>query len=242
MSGKILGLYRAQSSIICSNWNRSDTLVATGGDETNIIVWKPNTISKDPLYQFDQPGQIIDIAWQDDRKLAAASQSEIYLWSIDQKQPVRIWQGHQSPIESIKWDPKFHLLASSAQDDTEILIWSPKSNQPVFCLNDHEGPIRDFKWSNIDQNQTNLNAPGVGFIVTLSMDRNVKVYDIAKNKPQCLMTLKHEQPIISLSLSPDNQLLAVGGQNSDIYIWSLKDQNMLRSFYNPTLNGIAELQ
>jgi WD40 repeat protein len=33
-----------------------------------------------------------------------------------------------------------------------------------------------------------------------------------------------------LSLSPDNQLLAVGGQNSDIYIWSLQNQKLIRSF------------
>jgi WD40 repeat protein len=33
-----------------------------------------------------------------------------------------------------------------------------------------------------------------------------------------------------LALSPDNQILAVGGQNSDIYIWSLKNQKLIRSF------------
>jgi WD40 repeat protein len=37
------------------------------------------------------------------------------------------------------------------------------------------------------------------------------------------MTLKHDTHVGSLSLSPDNSLLAVGGQNQDIYIWSLKD-------------------
>jgi WD40 repeat protein len=90
-------------------------------------------------------------------------------------------------------------------------------------LNDHEGAIRDFKWSNNDTTNMNINTGGVGFIVTLSMDQTIKLYDIARNKAECLITLKHENPIISLSLSPDNQLLAVGGENSDIYIWSLKD-------------------
>lgn len=36
-------------------------------------------------------------------------------------------------------------------------------------------------------------------------------------------------------MSPDNSLLAVGGQNSEIYVWSLKDQKLLRCFYNPNL-------
>ena len=104
-----------------------------------------------------------------------------------------------------------------------MLIWSPKSRNFILSLNDHKGPVRDFKWSNIDAHATNQSQGGVGFIVTLSMDQAIRLYDIARNKAECLMTLRHDVHIGSLSLSPDNSLLAVGGQNSDIYIWSLKD-------------------
>lgn len=63
MQGKLEGLFRSQNSLICSCWNKSDTLVASGGDDTNILIWNPNTIQKDPLYTFTQSGQIMDIAW-----------------------------------------------------------------------------------------------------------------------------------------------------------------------------------
>ena len=56
----------------------------------------------------------------------------------------------------------------------------------------------------MDSNNSNINSGGVGFIVTLSMDQTIKLYDIARNKAECLITLKHDSPIISLSLSPDN--------------------------------------
>lgn len=134
-----------------------------------------------------------------------------------------MWKGHTNFIESIKWDQKGHLLASQASDEAQILIWSPKSKPHILSLNQQEGPVRDFKWSNIDMNSSNANQAGVGFIVTLSMDQTIRLYDIARNKAECLMTLRHQTHICSLSLSPDNQLLAVGGQNQDIYIWSLKD-------------------
>lgn len=65
------------------------------------------------------------------------------------------------------------------------------------------------------------------------MDQSIRLYDIARNKAECLMTLTHDVHIGSLSLSPDNSMLAVGGQNQDIYIWSLKDQKLVRSFFNP---------
>jgi WD40 repeat protein len=43
------------------------------------------------------------------------------------------------------------------------------------------------------------------------MDQAIRLYDIARNKAECLMTLRHDVHIGSLSLSPDNSLLAVGG-------------------------------
>ena len=52
MQGKIEGMFRAKNAILNSCWNKSDSLVASGGDETNILVWNPNSFQKDPLYEF----------------------------------------------------------------------------------------------------------------------------------------------------------------------------------------------
>lgn len=73
-----------------------------------------------------------------------------------------------------------------------------------MSLNQQEGAVLDFKWSNIDPNSPGSNQAGTGFIMTLSMDRTVRLYDIAKNKAECLMTLQHEVHVNSLALSPDN--------------------------------------
>ena len=42
----------------------------------------------------------------------------------------------------------------------------------------------------------------------------------------------------SLALSPDNQLLGVGGQNGDIHIWTIKDQKLIRSFNSPVPQNV----
>jgi len=75
----------------------------------------------------------------------------------------------------------------------------------------------------------------------LSNDSSVRVYDISRNKADCLVTLRHDVYVGSLSLSPDNSILAVGGQNKDIFIWSLKEEKLLRTFNNPNPNQ-AELE
>jgi len=56
LQGKLQGLFKAQNSLICSYWNKSDTLVASGGDETNVLIWNPNSIQKEPLHELKQSG------------------------------------------------------------------------------------------------------------------------------------------------------------------------------------------
>lgn len=97
----------------------------------------------------------------------------------------------------------------------------------MITINEHDGSITDFKWSHQD---AGISGGGIGFIISISKDQTVKVFSILKTSAECLVTFKHDSQITSLGLSPDNQVLAVGGQNSDIYVWSLKDQKLIRSF------------
>jgi len=55
LEGKLQGLFTTQNSLIFSCWNKSDTLVASGGDETNVLVWNPNSVGQEPVYEFKQP-------------------------------------------------------------------------------------------------------------------------------------------------------------------------------------------
>lgn len=73
MEGKLEGLFRSQNRLICSAWNKGDTLVASGGENTNLLIWNPATVVKEPVHKLPQPGEIIDIVWQNDSCLAAAS-------------------------------------------------------------------------------------------------------------------------------------------------------------------------
>jgi len=53
MQGKLNGLFTSANQLVVSRWNKTDTLVASAGDDTGILIWKPNLIKKDPAVVFD---------------------------------------------------------------------------------------------------------------------------------------------------------------------------------------------
>jgi hypothetical protein len=67
MQGKMNGVFTCKNQLILSCWNKSDSLIASGGEDTHILVWKPNKFDQAPECVFEQPGQIIEIAWKNDR-------------------------------------------------------------------------------------------------------------------------------------------------------------------------------
>ena len=71
----------------------------------------------------------------------------------------------------IKWDPRCHMLSSSAEKDQALLIWTPKSKDPLLSLDQHEGYVREHVWANVDLTQGEIGtAQGEGIILTLSTD------------------------------------------------------------------------
>jgi len=74
------------------------------------------------------------------------------------------------------------------------MIWSPKLRQPLLIITEGEMPLRDFKWSNVDTQESpgSSSSNGFGFVITLSVDQSVRVFNIARNFAECLITLNHD--------------------------------------------------
>jgi WD40 repeat protein len=114
--------------LLASKWNRDGTLIASGGQERKLSVWAPieNKKSNKLVKTFLLNSEITDLDWQNSTDLAGSClDNNICLWNLTQDQPIRVWRGHQTSINMIKWDPAGTLLASCSEDDI-ALLWSPK--------------------------------------------------------------------------------------------------------------------
>jgi WD40 repeat protein len=126
--GEIKCMFKATNMLLASKWNKDSTYIASGGQDQQIIIWKPTENSANQHFlSFKQDSDVIDIDWSSTHEFASAhSDNSICLWNIGNSQPDRVWRGHQSSIAMIKWDPAGGILASCADEDDMALIWSPR--------------------------------------------------------------------------------------------------------------------
>lgn len=134
----------------------------------------------------------------------------------------------------IKWDPMGSLLASCS-DDEQAIIWSPKSNEPLVILGGsqiggHSMSINALKWNNQSQ------IPYLPYLATASRDSTVKIWDVEYKK--CLLTFtNHSCSVQSLAFNPDNSMLASGGFQDELFIWSIRDKQLIKAFETPAKQG-----
>eukprot|EP00347_Sterkiella_histriomuscorum_P013599 403364101 len=229
--------------VMVSKWSKDGQLIASGTQDRKVLVWMPQGMKQDSIVKtFNQDNEVVDLDWQNSTDIASCSMDQnIYLWSVTQDQPLRVWRGHQSSINAIKWDHAGSLLASCSEEESAYL-WSPKQNEAVRILKGHTSSVNNLRWNNHPQQShgspqsTSGNFP-VPILATASRDQTIKLWDVEIGK--CLMTLQgHDSPVLSLAFSPDNKLMVSGGLSDELFIWSLQDQRIIKAFkQTPQMQG-----
>ncbi|EFA74752.1 hypothetical protein PPL_11784 [Heterostelium album PN500] len=131
-------------SIWAVDFNLSGTLMATGGSDGVVRVWKViNQVSPDlnehdyfksePIAQFTgHTGHILDIKWMSDTRLLTASiDTNVKLWDVKSNECIRTFE-HNDIVVSISLDISQSMFYSSTLDGF-IRKWSINNNddQPI---------------------------------------------------------------------------------------------------------------
>ncbi len=142
-------------------------------------------------------------SWRVNRNLSQQVDTALQQSAYGIKESNRLL-GHSDRIYSIAVAPNGKLMASAATDNT-IRIWrnSPTGWQPDKILK-HDGWVLDVAISS--DNQT---------IASASRDRTVKVWN---QKGKLLHTLNHSQPVTSVAIKPEGQIVT-GSEDGTIRVW-----------------------
>ncbi|EYE93647.1 rRNA-processing protein PWP1 [Aspergillus ruber CBS 135680] len=144
-------------------------------------------------------------------------------------------------VEAVRWDvhdPNFFYVTTDVgmvyRFDVRNVPASPQQSKPVWSLQAHDSSISSF----------DINPAIPGFIVTGSTDKQVKLWNIADNKPSMVVTRKPEVgKIFSTTFAPDTDVsfrLAIAGSKGVMQVWDTSTNGAVRRAFvsrMPSLEG-----
>jgi len=170
---------------------------------------------------------------------------KIYLYSLIEDAPLRIYTTNINPIDEIKWDQTSSFM--SCFSNTNIKIFLAFSSTPIYEMNEHKKHILCLKWAlripEIIQENGNehlyinetVQSVNIPLLVSGSEDTTIKIWDIRDGK--CIEDLKqHTSAVTCIDFSHDNKYMCSGGEDRviNVYhmgkrriIWTLKVGNSI---------------
>ncbi|CUS22793.1 LAQU0S07e00210g1_1 [Lachancea quebecensis] len=152
------------------DWSSDSTLLATGGADKLVKVWKPFSPKDSAVELKGHEGRVVKVKFHpSDRYVASASFDMTWrLWDVEKQIELQLQEGHAKEVYCLDFQCDGSLLCSAGLDSIGR-IWDMRSGQSLMVLEGHAKPIYGVSWS-----------PNGHHVATGSADGTVKVWDIRK--------------------------------------------------------------
>eukprot|EP00727_Mastigamoeba_balamuthi_P001959 m51a1_g11760 hypothetical protein (479) ;mRNA; r:223228-225208 len=231
-------LVQHQGPVFSLKWNCTGECLLSGSVDKTAIVWDTKTGDVIQKYEF-HTAPTLDVDWRDATTFATCSSDKyIYVAEIGKLRPLKIFEGHEGEVNSIKWDPSGSLLASCS-DDFTAKIWD--MNRPQGCvhsLQEHTKEIYTIKWGPSPNTKRGMQPPSDLILASASFDAVIKLWNVEQGR--CIHSLtKHIEPVYSVAFSPNGQYLASGSFDCNVHIWSVRTGKLIKT--HKGTSGIFEV-
>ncbi|KAJ8389732.1 hypothetical protein AAFF_G00114380 [Aldrovandia affinis] len=150
-------LARHTKAVNVVRFSPSSELLASGGDDAAILLWRLND-SKEPepaVFQEDEDSQLNKESWT----------------------VVKTLRGHIEDVYDISWTSDGNFLVSGSVDNTAIM-WDVTKGQKMCIFNDHKSYVQGVSWDPLGQYITTLSCDRV--MRVYSAQTRKKVYSVSK--------------------------------------------------------------
>ncbi|AES94614.2 WD40 repeat-containing protein HOS15 [Medicago truncatula] len=219
-------LSKHKGAILSLKWNKKGDYILTGSCDETAIVWDVQAEKWKQQFAFHK-GPTLDVDWRNNVSFASSStDTMIHVCKIGDNHPIKTFEGHQSEVNCIKWDPTGSLLASCSDDNT-AKIWSMKQDKYIHDFREHSKEVYTIRWSPTGPGTNNPNKKLV--LASASFDSTVKLWDAELGK--LIYSLSgHRDGVYSVAFSPNGEYLASGSPDKSINIWSLNDGKIIKTY------------
>lgn len=210
--------------------------LSTGGGDGLILTWNLNSGQQNRRPLAGEKGWVTSLAYlpEGDKLIAGNRFNDILVWDMD-RQTLDADYGPLSGHTDIVWDlalsPTAVLLASVSQDG-RLYVWNLERNlrvgpQASAPLQTHTDSVQDVAFT-----------PDGQTMISGGKDTAVVFWDMTDTTPTSRIFFT-ANPVNTLSVSSDGNLLATGHDNGNIILW---DIDLRRPFNEPLRNHDSAIQ
>ncbi|CAH0489433.1 unnamed protein product [Peronospora farinosa] len=150
------------------------------------------------------------------------------LWSTDHVTPLRVFAGHLSDVDCVRFHPNHNYLATGSSDKT-VRLWDVQSGK---CVRVFTGHFRGVQCLAFSRNGRYLASSGE--------DQYINIWDLQAGKR--LETLMgHKAMVTSLDFSQESTILASSGMDSTVRLWDMKALTEKPSTYSALSGAMKDL-
>lgn len=145
-------LTRHQRAVNVVRWSPNGELLASGDDESVILIWRLKADSEVRNICDAAPGS---------SGASEDSPPDKETWLT-----LKILRGHMNDVYDLSWSPSSTHLVSASVDNT-AMVWDVQTGKSTNILQDSQGFVQGVAWD-----------PKNRFLATLSSDRSFRVYNV----------------------------------------------------------------
>ncbi|GAA6060165.1 hypothetical protein JCM10212_005166 [Sporobolomyces blumeae] len=139
-----------QDSVTSVGWNFDGTMVATGGMDGRINVWRVRS-SEGPwearewklLTTLEGPDEVNWIDWHPKGSLllAGGADGTVWLWNLPSGNTLHVLSGHTAPVTCGRFTPDGKRILTASEDST-LILWDPRDGSPIHKLTGADARFR----------------------------------------------------------------------------------------------------
>ncbi|KAG1699255.1 hypothetical protein DVH05_014172 [Phytophthora capsici] len=199
------------SAVYGASFSPDNRFALTASGDSTVRLWSLAAKSNLVVYRSHQGAPVWDVSFAPLGYYFATCSMDrtARLWSTDHMTPLRVFAGHLSDVDCVRFHPNHNYLATGSSDKT-VRLWDVQSGK---CVRVFTGHFRGVQCLAFSRNGRYLASSGE--------DQYINIWDLQAGKR--LETLMgHKAMVTSLDFSQESTILASGGLDSTVRLWDMK--------------------
>jgi len=198
--------HRERLSAVC--FTSGGSKLVTAAWDCTMCVWDVTTGEVCHTFRgHNKPINSLSLVGDSNKIVSGSWDGELKVWDLENKTVLLTMKGTEKSIKGCCFNPNTRQVISSAGDGS-IRLFDAQAGKMVANIGSHSFPVNSAVYSHTGDH-----------VASASDDCSVKVWDAVLGKETA--TIKLEESILSMCLSPDERYLAAAAADCSVQIWDL---------------------